>query len=822
VIESVQGKTMRLSSDDFTITPASPLCENDEIDESFSLPLTSEKGDGVTRTLIGERRRRTNLRRHVAISTALLVSTLVVVVIVQAEGFPLFVSALTIGRSISLPRTCGRILAPSSIRKLILPSTTSTSLQFTQLPHSDHLSLQSGSYGSNSDPLWAKDEHSRSRYNDHGVTVVNGSEEPISSKPSPMNRLIRPDRSNASSEQQVTVWFPSYLEVIDKRRGYQRKTYWKPVKVTVSNSNGKSITSGDARIIEMADSSGVSMLSTIPNGSDAREPRNGLHLETEESLSSPLLDSPAVEPASSKDLTLQPPISSSLTSKIVHSRVFQKIVSPAMMEDVRRRKAVYLSDWTDAFQHKRKVIPAILFLYFSCLAPAISFGTIASQITHGSIGIVEFLLSAGVSGMAYAVLCGQPMALIAPTGLTLAFIAGLFRFCSLHSLPFFPIYSWVGLWTSFFFVLLGLGGSSQLIRFCTRFTDEIFNALLSLNFTYEAVSSLRRNFQLADPSNLTMPFVSLGMALVTHFTTMQVAYFDRSKYFNQKARTIVKDFGPVIIFIGLSILNSQPWLRQFGVPTLTVPNTFQLAGGRNFLVNLNAVPLAIKILCAAPAVLLTALFYMDQNISVRVVNNPDNKLKKSPAYNLDMVALGIITGGLSLVGLPWMCGATVQSVNHVRAMTESRFNEDTGETEIVEVVETRTAPFLVHALMVGTLGLLPVLSFVPIPVVSGVFLFLGRKLMSGNSFIQRIRDMFVEESRLPDDHPIRYIGRKKTIAFTSVQILCLIGLWCFKQNSVTSVFFPGVIGILILIRAKVLPRFFSEDELYDLGDPTPI
>jgi hypothetical protein len=47
----------------------------------------------------------------------------------------------------------------------------------------------------------------------------------------------------------------------------------------------------------------------------------------------------------------------------------------------------------------KKVIPAILFLYFACLSPAISFGTIASQITNGSIGIVEFLLSAGCSGM---------------------------------------------------------------------------------------------------------------------------------------------------------------------------------------------------------------------------------------------------------------------------------------------------------------------------------------------------------------------------------------------------------------------------------------
>jgi len=497
------------------------------------------------------------------------------------------------------------------------------------------------------------------------------------------------------------------------------------------------------------------------------------------------------------------------------------IVSEAMRDDVRRRRKVYLSDWTDALKDKRKVIPAILFLYFACLSPAVSFGTIASQITDGSIGIVEFLISAGASGMAYAVLCGQPMAFIAPTGLTLAFISGLYRFCTLKGLPFFPVYAWVGLWTSFMFVLLGLCGSSQLIRFCTRFTDEVFNALLSVNFIYEAVSSLKRNFDNADPMNLTMPFVSLAMALTTFFSTMQVAAFQSSKYFVQKVRTVIKDFGPVTVFILMSILNQRPWLKKFGVPTLAVPANFELAGGRSFLVNLNAVPLTVKLLCAFPAVLLTSLFYMDQNISVRVVNNPDNKLKKGAAYNLDMVALGLITGALSLVGLPWMCGATVQSLNHVRAMTETRYNEETQEPEIVSVTETRFTGFAVHALIAGTVGLLPILGFVPIPVVAGVFLFLGRKLMSGNSFLQRLRDIFVETKRLPSDHPIRYIGRKKTIIFTLVQLTCLIGLWAFKQNNSTAIFFPSVIGLLMVIRSLLLPRFFTEDELNDLGDPTP-
>ena len=253
------------------------------------------------------------------------------------------------------------------------------------------------------------------------------------------------------------------------------------------------------------------------------------------------------------------------------------------------------------------------------------------------------------------------MAFLAPTGLTLAFISGLFRFCRLNSLPFFTVYSWVGLWTSAFMMTLGFAGSGSLIRYCTRFTDEIFNGLLSLNFIYEALASLRRNFKNADPMNLTMPFVALGMALTTFWTTLSVTTFEGSKFLTQKIRTSVKDFGPVIIFVAMSILNTLQGFQKFGVPTLSVPNAFELANGRNFLIPLNDVTVPVKLLCSFPAMLLTALFYMDQNISVRVVNNPDNKLKKGSAYNLDMVALGAITGGKKFFGCDMLHFITIES-----------------------------------------------------------------------------------------------------------------------------------------------------------------
>lgn len=66
------------------------------------------------------------------------------------------------------------------------------------------------------------------------------------------------------------------------------------------------------------------------------------------------------------------------------------------------------------------------------------------------------------------------------------------------------------------------------------------------------------------------------------------------------------------------------------------------------------------VLSRAPAPPRQSLFFLDQNISSRVVNSPRHKMVKGPAYHQDMLVLGLITAVLSVVGLPWQCAATVQ------------------------------------------------------------------------------------------------------------------------------------------------------------------
>ncbi|CAN0422551.1 unnamed protein product, partial [Ectocarpus sp. 8 AP-2014] len=85
-----------------------------------------------------------------------------------------------------------------------------------------------------------------------------------------------------------------------------------------------------------------------------------------------------------------------------------------------------------------------------------------------------------------------------------------------------------------------------------------------------------------------------------------------------------------------------------------------LCKGRSWIVPMFSVTPVVRLACAIPAMLLTSLFFLDQNISARVVNSPRHKMTKGAAYHQDMLVLGIITGLLSVVGLPWQCAATVQ------------------------------------------------------------------------------------------------------------------------------------------------------------------
>ena len=145
-------------------------------------------------------------------------------------------------------------------------------------------------------------------------------------------------------------------------------------------------------------------------------------------------------------------------------------------------------------------------------------------------------------------------------------------------------------------------------------------------------------------------------------------------------------------------------------------------------------------------------------------------------------------------------------------------NKDGREVEQpVSVVETRVTGFGVHACVLASALVVDQLSLVPLPVVAGVFLYLGRKVMSGNQFLRRCKQLFLDEKELSvttDGEKEQVIlGRLSVFKFTALQCLCLACLWALKLSPATALIFPSVIGVLMVVRAKIIPKLFSSREL---------
>ena len=105
----------------------------------------------------------------------------------------------------------------------------------------------------------------------------------------------------------------------------------------------------------------------------------------------------------------------------------------------------------------------------------------------------------------------------------------------------------------------------------------------------------------------------------------------------------------------------------------------------------------------------------------------------------------------------------------------------------------------------------------PLPVVAGVFLYLGRKVMSGNQFIRRCKQLFLDKKELSvttDGEKEQVIlGRAAVFKFTALQCVCLAALWALKLSPATALIFPSVIGVLMVVRVKFIPKLFSSREL---------
>ncbi len=487
-----------------------------------------------------------------------------------------------------------------------------------------------------------------------------------------------------------------------------------------------------------------------------------------------------------------------------------KVPGAGLVRDVKRRYPYWLSDVRDGVS--RKALSAILFLFFACLAPSVTFGGVMADQTGGAIGVSEMLLATAICGCIFALFSGQPLLLLGGTGPMLAITTILFGLAKQFQLPFLPFYGWVGFWAAGFVILLALFNASSWMRFFTRFTEEVFIALISLIFVIEALRAIADLFTGRDVAHDTA-LLSLVLAWGTFYLAANLFHFRRSRYLSPAARNFFADFGPTIALLVMTVI--AWWLNEVHLHPLRVPDRFETTTGRPWLVDLGMIPVWARWAAAGPAAFVAVLLYLDQNITAHIINNKRHKLHKPGGYHLDLMLVGLMVAACSLFGLPWLVAATVRSLNHVRsvATTEQAAPTHIGEAgeRIVHVDETRVTGFIVHLSIGASLLLMEYLKLVPMAILYGLFLYMGVMSMKGNEFFARVLLLITEPSLYPSSHYVRKVPRKVIHKFTALQAACLGALWVIKA-SVLGILFPVCIALMVPLR-RFASRWFHSEHL---------
>ncbi|XP_069037674.1 electrogenic sodium bicarbonate cotransporter 4 isoform X4 [Lepisosteus oculatus] len=305
----------------------------------------------------------------------------------------------------------------------------------------------------------------------------------------------------------------------------------------------------------------------------------------------------------------------------------------------------------------------------------------------------------------------------------------------------------------------------------------------------------------------------------TYTMTVTLKKFKSSRYFPTKLRSLISDFSIVLSILVFCMVDY--WLA-LDTPKLHVPTEIKpTRPGRGWIVlPFGKNPWWVYLASFLPALLVTILIFMDQQISAVIVNRKEHKLKKGGGYHLDLFWVGILMAVCSFMGLPWYVAATVISIAHIDSLKMETESSAPGEQpQFLGVREQRLTGIMVFVLTGVSIFMAPILQYIPMPVLYGVFLYMGVASLNGIQFWDRCKLYLMPAKHQPDYIYLRHVPLRRVHLFTVVQVICLAVLWVLK-STVAAIIFPVMILALIVVR-KMLDLVFSQHDLAWLDDILP-
>ena len=164
-----------------------------------------------------------------------------------------------------------------------------------------------------------------------------------------------------------------------------------------------------------------------------------------------------------------------------------------MINDLKRRSKHWKSDITDGFNSQS--LAAAVFIYFASLSGAIAFGGLLGEKTNNLIGISETLVLSSLSALIFSLFSGMPLIITGVTGPLLLYDESLFQICADNHIDYLAIRVWTGIWMIILALLVAMFQGSLLVKYFTKFTKDVFSALVALLYIFEALKKLMKVYK---------------------------------------------------------------------------------------------------------------------------------------------------------------------------------------------------------------------------------------------------------------------------------------------------------------------------------------
>ena len=549
-----------------------------------------------------------------------------------------------------------------------------------------------------------------------------------------------------------------------------------------------------------------------------------------------------------------------------------------VLDDCSRRARYAGADYLNGLRYGSKTLSASLFMMFATLFSTVALGALVENATHKRIGLSEYLLANSLAGMAHALLGVQPLLVLRPTGPITAITIKLSAAADHFELDFFALLAATGACVGVLMSVIAATELSRHIAHLTPFTHEIFACFVCSIYIVDGVSELM-HARATGPDGVEsledfgLWLLTVCLALMTFSASAALHHARSWTILPAQLRAIIADYNvtlAVILTTAVSYSGSAKvdhWIERIELPMEISPTchfephsasaaaSASTPGGvallpttrlshrlcvgvssaiegdhRPWMASLSgpSSDTTLWLIALASAIPITFFFYMDQNISSLLCQQPVPRLKHGHYFHASFLWMGVLNVIGPAFGLPFVTGSLPHSPQFVRALTCSLHSPTRGSASadtktsgtrspIIKVAENRIAPFLTYAMLGLPLLFPPLLEVIPRAAINGVLAYVGVEGILSTTLWQRALLLITPPASFPPR--LLRLSLPRVHTYTLMQLALLACCWLINLSPL-GLCVAFLIVALVPLRVTLLPKFFTSDELAVLDAET--